>query len=136
MNTLKELVERHSATQTHRRPSHKESGIQQSCVRWFRLQYPGHILLAIPNGGRRGKVEAAIMKGEGVLSGAADLFLALPSGVHHGLFIEMKTAAGRQSPAQRDFEKRVIMRGYGYVICRSVDEFVQTVNDYLKPAKQ
>jgi hypothetical protein len=44
----------------------------------------------------------------------------------------MKTAAGRQSSAQRDFGKRAIMNGYGYVVCRSVDGFIQTVNDYIK----
>ncbi|MDR1335941.1 MAG: VRR-NUC domain-containing protein [Tannerella sp.] len=113
-------------------PSHEESRIQQSCVRWFRLQYPGYILFAAPNGGRRGKTEASIMKGEGVLAGTADLFPALPSGQHHGLFIEMKTKAGRQSPAQKDFGKRAVMSGYGYVICQSLEEFIETVNNYLK----
>jgi hypothetical protein len=111
---------------------HEESKIQQQCIKWFRLQYPGYILFAIPNGGRRGKIEASIMKGEGVLSGVADLFLAMPSGTYHGLFIEMKTSKGRQSPTQKDFEKRVLMSGYEYVICRSGEEFIGTINGYLK----
>jgi hypothetical protein len=110
---------------------HEESKIQQACVRWFRLQYPGYILFAIPNGGRRRKIEASIMKGEGVLPGVADLFLALPSGKYNGLFIEMKTSGGRQSPSQKDFEERAIFSGYGYVICRSVNEFIDTINNYL-----
>jgi hypothetical protein len=111
---------------------HTESPVQQSCVYWFRLQYPGYILFAIPNGGARSKTEGAIMKGEGVLVGVADLFLALPSGVYHGLFVEMKAGKGRQSDAQKDFEKQAIMSGYKYVICRSLEEFVEVINDYLK----
>jgi hypothetical protein len=114
---------------------HEESKIQQSCVRWFRLQYPGYILFAIPNGGRRGKVEAAIMKGEGVLAGVADLFLAMPSAIYHGLFIEMKTSKGQRSPAQKDFGKRALMSGYEYVICRSVEEFIEIINNYLNTDK-
>jgi hypothetical protein len=110
---------------------HEESKIQQACIKWFRLQHPDYILFAIPNGGRRGKAEAAIMKGEGVLAGVADLFLAMPSGRHHGLFIEMKTEIGRQSPAQADFEKRAIFSGYKYAVCRSVGEFIKTINNYL-----
>jgi hypothetical protein len=111
--------------------THEESKIQQSCIRWFRLQNPGYILFAIPNGGRRGKLEAAIMKGEGVLAGTADLFLALPSGPYHGLFIEMKTEKGRQTPAQKDFEKRASMSGYKYAIVRSFIGFVKLINKYL-----
>jgi hypothetical protein len=111
---------------------HIESAIQQSCVRWFRLQYPGYILFAIPNGGARSKTEGAIMKGEGVLAGVADLFLALPSGVYHGLFVEMKAGKGRQSPAQKAFEKLAIMSGYMYVVCRSLEEFIGTIDNYLK----
>ncbi|MDR1897993.1 MAG: VRR-NUC domain-containing protein [Prevotellaceae bacterium] len=111
---------------------HDESKIQQQCVRWFRLQYPQLTLFAIPNGGRRGKVEAAIMKGEGVLAGVADLFLMVPTLAYHGLFIEMKTPAGKQSESQRTFERKACETGYGYKICRTLDDFMQTINNYLK----
>ena len=110
---------------------HIESKIQQSCVTWFRHQYPDYILFAIPNGGKRGKIEASIMKGEGVLAGVADLFFAMPSGVSHGLFIEIKTEKGRQSNSQKIFEEKALMIGYDYKICRSMDEFIIVINDYL-----
>jgi hypothetical protein len=71
------------------------------------------------------------MKAEGVLKGVADLFLAMPSGMYHGLFIEMKTGKGRQTPSQTDFEKRATMSGYGYVICRSFDEFMNEIKNYI-----
>ena len=42
----------------------EESRIQQSCIRWFRLQYPEHRLrlFAVPNGGKRDAVTGAILK--------------------------------------------------------------------------
>jgi len=110
---------------------HEESKIQIACVKWFRLQYPLHNLFAIPNGGRRGKIEAAIMKGEGVLAGVADLFLSNPSKGFHGLYIEMKTQKGKQNPNQIAFQRKVELSGYRYVICRSLDDFIEEVNKYL-----
>lgn len=116
---------------------HEESKIQQQCVNWFRYQYPQHVMFAIPNGGRRGKVEAAIMKGEGVLAGVADLFIMSPKYEKrippiHGLFIEMKTEKGKQTHTQTAFECSAIMRGYQYAICRSLDEFMKVVNEYMQ----
>lgn len=113
---------------------HLESKLQQSCVRWFDYQYPRYRLnlFAIPNGGRRSKIEAAIMKGEGVRAGVADLFLAVPNGKYHGLFIEMKTESGRQTDTQKEFEKAVTAQGYSYTICRNFESFVNVVSDWLE----
>lgn len=46
--------------------NHHESVLQQSCKRWFDLQYPqfSKLLFAVPNGGWRSKVEAVIMRRE------------------------------------------------------------------------
>lgn len=113
---------------------HLESKLQQSCVRWFDYQHSRYRLnlFAIPNGGRRGKIEAGILKGEGVRAGVADLFLAVPNGEYHGLFIEMKTESGRQTDTQKEFEKAVIAQGYCYTICRNFESFVNVVSDYLE----
>jgi hypothetical protein len=89
------------------------------------------VLFAIPNGGRRGKVEAAIMKGEGVVAGVADLFLMLPNAAHSGLFVEVKTPKGRQSDSQKEFERKAQERGYRYAVCRTLDEFRQVVEEYI-----
>jgi hypothetical protein len=110
---------------------HEESILQRQCVSWFRLQYPKHVIFAIPNGGARGRVEAAIMHGEGVLAGAADLFVMHGSNGKHGLFIEMKSEQGRQSASQRFFGKAAEDESYKYEVCRTFDEFMMVVNDYL-----
>lgn len=69
---------------------------------------------------------------EGAVKGAADLFLAVPSGDLAGLFIEMKTERGRQSPEQEAFEARVLKEGYGYAMPRSEEEFQRVIKLYLE----
>jgi hypothetical protein len=96
------------------------------------MQYPELTCFAIPNGGFRNKVEAAVMKGEGILPGVADLFLMRSSFDYAGLFIEIKTDKGRQTDAQKKFEKNCALEGYGYEVVRSLDEFIQIINEYLK----
>lgn len=122
-----------------KKPSNEESKLQQACVKWFRMQYScyNYLLFAVPNGGKRGVVTASILKSEGTLAGVADFFLAVPKITYeetttkHGLFIEMKTKEGSQSESQKEFQKKVELVGYQYTICRSVEEFIKTINDYL-----
>lgn len=112
---------------------HIESRIQRMCVAWFRLQYPRYALLLVANanGGKRNPIEAAIMKGEGVTAGVADLTLYLPNKLHHGLLVEMKTDKGRQSPKQKIWQKEVEKAGYQYVVCRSLEDFQCAIHNYL-----
>jgi len=116
-----------------------ESKLQQACVKWFRYSFPHILIFAIPNGGKRGIITARIMKGEGVLPGVPDLFIASggsPLRVDtigkNGLFCEMKTAKGKLSPAQKEVHAKLEQAGYCVKVCRSFDEFQQTVNEYLK----
>lgn len=76
--------------------------------------------------------EAAIMKGEGVTAGVADLLLLVPNGEYHGLAIEMKTDVGRQNDNQKKWQKKVESQGYKYIVCRSFDDFRTEVCRYLK----
>lgn len=112
---------------------HIESIIQQNCVKWFRLQYPklALLLVAVPNGGARRRIEGGIMKAEGVTRGVSDLVLFFPSNHFHGLCIEMKTQKGRQQPSQKIWQREVEWAGYKYIICHSFDEFMTEINNYL-----
>lgn len=112
----------------------EESKLQRACVRWFRLQFPelSGNLWAIGNGGNRDVVTGYVMKLEGVLAGVADLMLCVPNEEYHGLFIEMKTAKGRQSESQRLFQINHESKRYSYKICRSFDEFKKVVENYIK----
>lgn len=117
---------------------HIESQTQRQCVTWFGLQYADLSLLmfAVPNGGARSKTEAAIMKGEGVKAGVADLLFLFPNREHHGLCIEFKTEKGRQSESQKRFQRKVEAFGYRYEVIRSLEEFMNLIKDYLSKAKK
>lgn len=110
-----------------------EHRLQCACVKWFRMQYPEYarLLFAIPNGGARDAITGRRMKEEGVVAGVADMFLAMPCGQRHGLFIEMKTGKGVQSNPQKEFQKSVTAAGYDYVIARSIEEFMYYVNGWI-----
>jgi hypothetical protein len=56
------------------------------------------LIYAIPNGGGRSKIEAAILKGEGVRRGMLDLHLPIRRGHCTGLYLELK--AGRNGPSE------------------------------------
>lgn len=91
------------------------------------------MLFAVPNGGGRSRVEAAIMKGEGVTPGVADLILLEPRGGFASLCIEMKKdAKARQSEAQKSWQAAAESFGNKYVVCRSFEQFQETVRDYMK----
>jgi len=113
--------------------SNPESKLQQSCVKAFRKAYPKYagLLFAIPNGGKRTAITGRIMNAEGALAGVPDLFLAVPSGSYHGMFIEMKWGKNKPSPEQEAFLSAVMIAGYKTLVCYSFDEFFKEVADYL-----
>lgn len=113
---------------------HTESLIQKECVRWFRLAYAQLALnlFSVPNGGKRNRIEAAIMKGEGTVAGTADLILLYPSQGYHALCIEMKSPKGVQRQSQKDWQRAVEAQGYKYIIVRSFDEFRAEVSRYIR----
>lgn len=114
---------------------HDESRMQIACVRWFRLQWRRYatLLNSVPNGGARDIVTGRILKAEGVVAGVADLELNIARHGFHGLKIELKTAKGRQSASQKAWQKAVEAQGYKYIIVRSVEEFINEINAYIKP---
>ena len=132
LEQMRELANSKAGRRKH--PDDEEHRIQSSCVRWFRLQYPSmrHNLFAVPNGGRRDKVSGAKLKAEGVLAGVADLALLKSNRFYGALLIEMKTRKGRQSEAQAGWQSLITKDGYKYVVCRSLDDFISEVRDYIR----
>ena len=123
----------------------EEHNLQCACVKWFAYQHPelAGLLFAVPNGGARSKATAGKLKAEGVVPGVADLILLVPQwfttwrgqeGCNWaGLCIEMKTKTGRQSTDQGLWQLKVEKYGYKYAVCRSLDDFINTIENYLKP---
>lgn len=112
-----------------------EHDIQTAFIQWARLRAKTDKRLewlhSIPNGGYRAYRTASQLKQEGVLPGIADLFLPVASGGLHGLWIEMKTPAGKCTGGQVAFGEAMQAAGYGWCVCRSVDEAVEAVERYL-----
>lgn len=111
-----------------------ESELQKTCVRWFGYQYPGYapLLFAVPNGGKRNAKEAARLKAEGVRAGVTDLILLVPNNDYPALCIELKTKQGKPSDLQIEWQKAAQNVGNKVVTCRSIDEFMNEINEYLK----
>ena len=137
--TFDEMMSRMKKESGHRkRPSDEEHRIQCTCVRWFSLQYPqlDGRLFAVPNGGRRDAVTAAKLRAEGVVPGVSDLILLKSNHRYGALLIEMKTAKGRQSASQRWWQSVISENDeYKYVVCRSFDDFMREVTDYLNDSE-
>ena len=123
-----------------------ESQLQQACVTWFRLQYPklSKLLFAVPNGGKREQVtvetrrgyrtfspQANRLKEEGVVPGVSDLILLIPKKGYASLCIEMKFGKNSQSDNQKEWQRLSEAAGNKYVVCRTLDEFVNVVKRYL-----
>lgn len=113
---------------------HIEDSLQKACVTWFSYQYPEHakLLHHSPNGGKRNAIEAAKFKAMGVRAGFPDLILCMARHGYHGLFIELKTAKGRQSENQKYYQCVLEEQGYCYEVVRSIEEFKQVICDYLE----
>lgn len=97
----------------------------------------GEYLFAIPNGGARGRTEAARLKGLGVRSGVSDLFFSFPNPVtaKHGMYIEMKAPkphGSKVSANQNAFIERMMFAGYECVVCYGWDAARRAIQGYLQ----
>ena len=127
---------------------HLESQEQRALIQWAEWQrMPGanekvsDYLFAIPNGGKRNKIEAARLRKEGVKAGVSDLFLAHPSGSLHGLWIEMKRnrkdysyeslADVAVTDLQAMWLDRMERAGYQASVCYGAEQAITTIKSYL-----
>ena len=101
---------------------HIEDGIQAGIVVYLRtiLDHRLYRVFAVPNGGRRGKAEAARMKATGTLPGVADLIITGPGGA--SWWIEVKKPGGTSSEAQRVLQRWAGEVGLPYAIVHGIDE--------------
>lgn len=127
--------------------AYEESRLQQECVEWFRFQYPkyAHVLIHVPNEGKRAKKmvytrygakvvcsSGARLKAEGMVAGVADLILLVSNGEYGSLGIEMKTQVGILSDSQKRWKRDYEEAGNKYIVCRSFEQFMCEIIDYMK----
>lgn len=112
---------------------HEEQCALFELAAWHERQYPWlENLFAIPNGGLRNRVVAAKLKRGGVKAGVLDVFLAVPSGKYHGLFIEMKAPGRKLTKDQVKFRDRASKQGYKVVVCYQADVAFKQILFYMK----
>lgn len=84
-----------------------------------------------PNGGSRNIIEAVKLKEMGTKAGVWDLFLAIPTEKHPGLFIEMKSKKGVLSKSQKEFRDDLSEDNYCFRIARTWIEARDHILEYL-----
>jgi hypothetical protein len=138
-----------------KRKNNIEDQHQRALIKWAahaRLPDLPHIepgstvadyLFAIPNGGGRSKVEAALLKAGGVKAGVWDLLLPLPMHGSPGLWVEMKapampatditaaSARGTPSKDQIAWGKRMALAGYATAMCWSWEAARNCITAYI-----
>ena len=98
-----------------------EAMIQAKIVKF--LQLNKIFCFSVPNelagGGKNAKIRTGRFVSLGLKKGVADLILWLGP---ETIYMEVKTPTGRQSDAQKRFQKRCEDSGRRYVVVRSVEE--------------
>lgn len=119
-------------------PCPSEANEQQWLFRWAwdmqHLKWPELALLYhCPNGGSRNKIEAARLKGQGVKAGIPDVFLPVPKGGYHGLYIEMKKQhGGTVSPEQKEWIANLREQGYRVEVCKGFQSAADVIEAYME----
>ena len=109
-----------------------EHAEQVTLIDWMEVHHPDVRIFAIPNGGKRGKLEAMRLQAEGVSPGVPDLMIPTPRGHYHGLFVEMKrTKGGSVSKEQKDWIAYLQAQGYRAIVCRGFEESKREIECYL-----
>lgn len=114
-------------------PAPTEAQEQEVLMEWARCNehfYPALAwLFHIPNESTQGKLGR-----QGVRAGVPDLFLPVPSGPYHGLWIELKRAdhSNGPSPMQQVWLEHLRAHGYMAVVCYGAWEAIKALEAYLK----
>ncbi len=114
--------------------NHPEDDLQKRVVSTLRMS-PGLLVFAVPNGGKRGKIEAARLYGLGVMAGIPDLVVCWHPG--RVAFVELKApgkVTGKKRPLAALSEEQFAR--YGWLQTRefpvTVCDSVEGVEEFLK----
>ena len=109
---------------------------QEAFFSWWRVYAKTNginekLCFAIKNDSRHTKAGRIYRWNEGVQAGVFDVFLSIPSGGKHGLYIEFKAAQKGLEEAQKEFAEAVFRQGYETAVVRNATEAVSIVVLYL-----
>ena len=109
---------------------------QAAFFKWWREYAPLkhiHVKLCfcIPNSSALSATGRLYKWNEGLTAGVSDIFLAIPKGGYHGLFIEMKRTGSYATADQKEFSAAVSEKKYATALCYSSGEAIDKVQGYL-----
>jgi hypothetical protein len=99
---------------------------------WNTLPKTRGLIYHIPNGGKRGIIEANQFKAIGVVKGIPDIHCAIPAGGFAGLWFEFKTEGGRLSKDQEKRIETLRTAGHRVEVVRSAPEAIAILKEYLQ----
>lgn len=120
-----------------------EASIQSEFHLWLWNTRPEtrYLAFAIPNGGKRDKIEAARLKAQGVVAGIPDYFISIPGvgadGLRkNGLYIEFKTPQANMNTqhvkSQFEVHDKLMAQNYDVLVCDSSEVAKEYVVRYLE----
>ena len=112
-----------------------ESGHQEALFSWAayrtglmpELQYMYHV----PNGDKRDKATAAVLKRQGVKAGVPDIMLPAARAGYHGLYIELKAGENTTTKKQKEWLEYLRQQGYYTAVCYGWQPAAQLIEQYL-----
>lgn len=113
-----------------------ESKLQTECFQWAWENRPitRRLLFTVVNENDRAdsnSISGVRRKNRGVVAGVSDMLMLIPNKHYHGLCIEFKTPIGHQSDVQVVWQQLIEKQGYLYVVCRSLEQFKEIIDNYL-----
>jgi len=110
-----------------------EFAIQKEIIKWSNsILALRKLVIHIPNEGKRETITGKNLQSIGMIAGVADLFIPIARNGYHGIWIEVKSQKGHLSESQRIFLSRMEQQGYLTATVRSLEQFQDIVNRYLK----
>lgn len=110
-----------------------EQHFQASLVKTLEtILTPETAFFAVPNGGARSRIEAAILKGQGVKAGVPDLVLV------HGrqsFGLELKACGGRLSGAQVGRHEELTRAGMRIAVVKTIDDALRWLKVWDIPTR-
>lgn len=106
-----------------------EQQLQIALFNWLEHACPNLLAWAVPNGGKRDIIEAALLKKQGVKAGVSDVHILHDFKLH---WMELKNPSGRGvlSDTQKGFGEAVVRQGGKFGVAKSGDEIMALFDEW------
>lgn len=109
-----------------------ESTLQRNIVKTFRIAYNKYSFCFFAIENKRKTKTGAQLKAQGIISGVADLCLALPTKNSGALYIELKFGKNKQSQTQKIWQQEIIKHGNTYCVAYNLVDAFDIIIPYIK----